>query len=194
MRKILFIHGLASSGAYKTTATLHSLLRPCEVIAPDVPIDPAEALPMLRRLCDAEQPDLIVGLSLGAFWAQKLRGWRKVCINPDLHVSRLLRTMVGEQPYLSPRRDGATTFLVTPAICDAYEQIEARQFDAFDDLLMPLDERERALTTGLFADHDEIVHCHDEFLLHYPLTTHVYPGTHLPTFRELKQYMVEYMV
>ena len=181
--KLLFIHGLASSGAYKTADTLRILFRPCEVLAPDVPIDPAEAFAMLSQLCRTEQPDLVVGLSLGAFWAQKLRGYRKICINPDLHVSRLLRTMVGEQPYLSPRRDGATTFTVTTDICDRYEALEQTQFDALTD-------DERAMTYGLFADHDEIVHCHDEFLLHYPGTTRWYPGKHLPTFPEVKAHLL----
>lgn len=181
--KILFIHGLASSGAYKTADTLRILFRPCEVIAPDVPIEPDEAFALLSTLCADKQPDLIVGLSLGAFWAQKLHGYRKICINPDLHVSVLLRTMLGEQPYLSPRKDGATSFVVTPAICDGYQRLEERQFDG-------LDEEERKCTVGMFADADEIVHCHDEFALHYPDTTHWYPGKHLPTFPELKKYLV----
>lgn len=181
--KILFIHGLASSGAYKTADTLRILFRPCEVMAPDVPLDPAEALPLLEGLCRTEQPDLIVGLSLGAFWAQKLRGYKKICINPDLHVSRLLGTMLGEQPYLSPRRDGATTFVVTEAICEAFAALERTQFDGLTD-------DERARTVGLFADHDEIAHCHDEFLAHYPSSTYWYPGKHLPTFPEIKKYLL----
>lgn len=181
--KILFIHGLASSGAYKTADTLRILLRPCEVLAPDVPIEPDQALPMLQMLCATEQPDLIVGLSLGAFWAQKLRGYKKICLNPDLHVSVLLGTLLGEQPYLSPRQDGATTFVITPEICEGYRRLEAQQFEGLDAV-------ERNVTVGLFADADEIVHCHDEFALHYPNTTHWYPGKHLPTFPELKKYLL----
>ena len=91
--------------------------------------------------------------------------------------------MVGEQPYLSPRRDGETTFTVTTDICDRYEALEQTQFDALTD-------DERAMTYGLFADHDEIVHCHDEFLLHYPDTTRWYPGKHLPTFPEVKAHLL----
>lgn len=181
--KILFIHGLASSGAYKTADTLRILFRPCEVLAPDVPIEPDEALAMLRSLCAGEHPDLIVGLSLGAFWAQKLHGYRKICINPDLHVSVLLRTMLGEQPYLSPRKDGTTSFIVTSDICDGYQRLEERQFDG-------LDEEECNRTVGMFADADEIVHCHDEFAHYYPHTTHWYAGKHLPTFSELKKHLL----
>ena len=45
--KILFVHGLASSGAYKLADMLRITLK-AEVVAPDVPIDPDEALGMLR--------------------------------------------------------------------------------------------------------------------------------------------------
>ena len=107
--KVLFIHGLASSGAYKMASSLRILLKGSEVIAPDVPIEPGEALNLLEGICRDERPDLIVGLSLGGFWAQKLRGYRKILVNPDFHISRLLRTMIGEREYLSPRRDGALT-------------------------------------------------------------------------------------
>jgi len=180
---ILFIHGLASSGAYKTANTLRTLFRPCTVISPDVPIEPELALPMLQRICQECRPDLIVGLSLGGFWAQKLRGYRKILINPDFHVDRLMRTMVGEVKYLSPRSDGAVSFRLTDEICDAYERLAAEGFDG-------LTEEEIALTDGMFADCDELVHCGPEFELHYPGRAHSYPGAHLPTFPELKKYLI----
>ena len=181
--RILFVHGLASSGAYKTAESLRILFRPSEVVAPDVPIDPEEALPMLRGICAETQPDLIVGLSLGGFWAQKLRGYRKICINPDFHPSVRLHTKMGENTWLSSRRDGASTFTVTPAICQGYAVVEKDQFDRLTD-------EERTLTAGLFADHDELVDGYDEFALHYPGSAHRYPGRHLPIFPELRDYLV----
>lgn len=181
--KILFIHGLASSGAYKMASSLRILLRPCEVVAPDVPIDPDKALRMLLGLCASERPDLVVGLSLGGFWAQKLRGERKILVNPDFHVSRLLRTKIGENEYLSPRADGAVTFLIDEDICSRYEVLERMQFDS-------LPSGEQGLTRGMFALQDELVHCGDEFELHYPGCGTYYPGGHLPTFPELKKYLL----
>lgn len=181
--KVLFIHGLASSGAYKMASSLRILLKPCEVIAPDVPIDPHEALQMLTSICRAEKPELVVGLSMGGFWAQKLRGCRKILVNPSFHTSSLLRSMIGEVEYLSPRADGATSFTVTPEICDAYEALEAVQYDG-------LDETEIALTRGLFADADERVRWQQEFEAHYPGRSVSYPGGHLPSFPQLKQYLV----
>lgn len=183
MTKILFIHGLASSGAYKTADTLRILFKPCEVIAPDVPIEPDNALEMLHSVCNELNPDLIVGLSLGGFWAQKLRGYRKILINPDFHVSSLMRTLIGPVKYLSPRRNGAEYFNITDEICDFYEQLEVSEFTG-------LTEEERAITRGMFASDDEIVHCSDEFEAHYPGCGITYPGKHLPTFPELKKNLI----
>ena len=67
-------------------SSLRILLKGSEVIAPDVPIEPSDALAMLEGICSSERPDLIVGHSLGGFWAQKLRGFRKVLVNPDFHT------------------------------------------------------------------------------------------------------------
>ena len=137
-----------------------------------------------------ERPDLIVGLSLGGFWAQKLRGYRKILVNPDFHISRLLRTMTGERAYLSPRRDGALTFTVTDALCDEYARLESVEFDG-------LASEEVALTTGMFADRDEMVNCKDEFEAYYPGRSRSYPGTHLPNYPEIKKYIlpvIEYEV
>lgn len=188
--KVLFIHGLASSGAYKMASSLRILLKGSEVIAPDVPIEPGEALSLLEGICRDERPDLIVGLSLGGFWAQKLRGYRKILVNPDFHISRLLRTMTGEREYLSPRRDGALTFTVTDALCDEYARLESVEFDG-------LASEEVALTTGMFADRDEMVNCKDEFEAYYPGRSRSYPGTHLPNYPEIKKYIlpvIEYEV
>lgn len=180
--KVLFLHGLASSGRYKMASTLRILLKGSEVIAPDIPIDPDEALTLIRQICTKEQPDIIVGLSMGGFLAQKLRGFRKLLVNPDFHISRLLRTMKGEVKYLSPRADGALAFVITDEICAAYERLEALQFDA-------LDEQEIRLTRACFADADELVRCGDEFAVHYPGQAVSYPGGHLPDFPQTSKYI-----
>lgn len=181
--KILFIHGLASSGAYKMASTLRILIKGSEVISPDVPIEPDEALDLLEGICRDEDPDLVVGLSLGGFWAQKLRGRRKILINPDFHISALLESMIGEVKYLSPRADGAEFFSITQGICDGYRKLEEGQFK-------DVGPEEAALTTGIFADRDEMVDCRPEFELHYPGRSHVYPGTHLPDYPHTKRYIL----
>ena len=177
--KILFLHGLASSGAYKMADMLRQLMKPCEVLAPDLPIEADAALALARELCAAEQPDLVVGLSWGGFLAQKLRGQRKA-------LSRLLRTKTGTVEYLSPRRDGARSFEITEEICRQYELLEQEEFDGLTD-------EERALTLGLFADGDELVHCGPEFARHYPGRAVFYPGHHLPVYPEMKYQIVPFL-
>lgn len=138
---------------------------------------------MLRGIIEEEEPDLVVGLSLGGFLAQKLRGVRKILINPDLHPSILLSSKMGEVEYLSPRKDGARSFFIDEDIVKGYKALEDVQFEA-------LDESEIELTDGMFADEDEMVRCGDEFEAHYPGKAHAYPGKHLPTFPEIKQYLL----
>lgn len=181
--KILFIHGLASSGAYKMASSLRILLKGSEVIAPDVPIRLKEALDLIDGICRNEDPDLVIGLSWGGFLAQKLRGRRKMLVNPDLHISELLRTKIGVQEYLSPRRDGETTFTITEEIVNEYSDAEETQFEG-------LAQVEINMTTGVFALNDEIVHCGPEFEKHYPGQARYYPGGHLPNYPEIKNYIM----
>ena len=181
--RILFIHGLASSGRYKMADQLRILLKGAEVLAPDVPSEPLEALPFLQNLCRDYKPDLIVGHSLGGFWAQKLRGWRKALVNPTFHIAEFLRERIGGMEYLSPRADGATSFRISEEMCMAFERLEETEFDA-------LDQAEKDLTLAFFGDKDEIVRQSSEFEAHYGKTGILYPGRHQPVFPEMKEFIV----
>ena len=65
------------------------------VIAPDLPIDPDEALAMLRDLVATERPDIVIGTSMGGMFAQQLYDCRKILVNPAFHVSRTMRRQIG---------------------------------------------------------------------------------------------------
>ena len=82
MKTILYIHGLSSSGASGTARHLQDLLPETRVIAPDLPIDPDEALAMLRDLVATERPDIVIGTSMGGMFAQQLYDCRKILVNP----------------------------------------------------------------------------------------------------------------
>lgn len=173
--RILFLHGLASSGAYKLADLLRINLK-AEVLAPDLPIEPDQALQKINELIGREQPDLVVGLSWGGFLALRLTYPRIAVINPDLHISRVLREHIGPMEYLSPRKDGETQFLITEELCRRYEELEQEGPAAPSPL-------------GLFAADDELVHCGAEFESLYPGCSKSYPGKHLPTFPEVKKYL-----
>lgn len=71
MQKIVYLHGLGSSGATQTADYLRNKLPEVEVISPDIPLRPEEALQVLNRLCYEVKPDIIVGTSMGAMYAQQ---------------------------------------------------------------------------------------------------------------------------
>ena len=50
--KLIYFHGFGSSGASGTVDLLRKIFPSGEIIAPDIPVDPEEALPMLKQLVD----------------------------------------------------------------------------------------------------------------------------------------------
>jgi hypothetical protein len=73
MKKIIFLHGFFASGSCLPALTLKEALQgKAEVLTPDLPMDPTEALAFIHDLCDRERPDLLVGNSCGSFYAQML--------------------------------------------------------------------------------------------------------------------------
>ena len=45
------------------------------MVAPDLPLEPEEALDLLQKVCEQEQPDLIIGTSMGGMFSEILRGY-----------------------------------------------------------------------------------------------------------------------
>lgn len=158
--KILYIHGLSSSGSSSTARNLQALLPDYSVLSPDLPVAPQEALDMLRRLCELEQPQLIIGTSMGGMFAQQLRGYKKILVNPAFHVSEFMRTQIGVHEFLNPRRNGETHYEITSDLCDAYQKVEIGQFSDITGF-------DKENTYALFGTKDTLVHGYDEFMSHY---------------------------
>lgn len=159
--KIIYFHGFASSGATGTAESLHRMLPEVQVISPDIPVDPSEALPYLRSLCEQEQPDLIIGTSMGAMYAQQMFGFRKILVNPSFNMSTLSKVFrTGEHKFLNGRKDNAKTFKITKEIIQKQNMMERQQFKG----ITPFD---RENTYGLFGIHDTTVNCYDLFKKYY---------------------------
>lgn len=189
--KIIYFHGFASSGATGTAQLLRQMLPEDEIIAPDIPMDPAEALPFLKLFIAEQHPDLIIGTSMGGMYAQQMRGFRKICVNPAFNMSGLSKVLKpGVFKYLNGRKDSAKEFKVTRETIQHYFVMERKQFDGITDW-------ERENTWGLFGVNDEHPSCYDLFRKHYPNATR-YEGGHqlnekalrsavLPLVREIKE-------
>ena len=127
--KIMYFHGFASSGASGTVQLLRQMLPKVEVVAPDIPVDPAEALPFLKQLCKQEQPDLVIGTSMGGMYAQQMRDFHRILVNPAFTMSTMSKVLkTGEHPFFNGRYDGAKTFKITKDIIQHHNQMERQQF------------------------------------------------------------------
>lgn len=69
-KKIMYIHGFMSSAQSGTVDILRRMLPDATVVAEDIPLHPAEAMAMLRDMAQREQPDLIIGTSMGGMYAR----------------------------------------------------------------------------------------------------------------------------
>ena len=149
--KLIYFHGFASSGASGTVQLLRKMLPSAEVIAPDIPVDPDEALPMLQALVETEQPDIIIGTSMGGMYAQQMHGHLRICVNPAFRMSTMSKTLrTGEHKWLNGRKDGAKTFRVTADIMKHFNLMERKQFDG----ITPED---KELCYGIFGINDQYV-------------------------------------
>ena len=163
--KLLYVHGFASSGSSGTVMTLRRHLSAWRVIAPDLPVDPFEALEMLRALVETEKPDVVVGTSMGGMYTQQLWGVPRIIVNPSFEMSRsLLFGKMGKNKYTAKRQDGATEFRIDKAVVERFKLMEKTQFDGVNDA-------EKALVTALFGDKDPVVNF-------YPLMSELYGKEH----------------
>lgn len=150
--KLLYVHGFASSGSSGTVMALRRYLTGWTIIAPDLPLDPFEALELLRSIIATESPDIVVGTSMGGMYAQQLWGIPRIVVNPSFEMSRsLLFGKMGRNKYMSKRKDGAKEFKVDKMLVDKFKMLEKAQFDGVND-------EEKSLVIGLFGDKDPIVH------------------------------------
>ena len=148
----MYVHGFASSGSSGTVMTLRRHMAGWRVVAPDLPVDPFEALELLRRMVDEEQPDIVVGTSMGGMYTQQLWGVPRIVVNPSFEMSRsLLFGKMGRNKYMSKRQDGATEFRIDRTVVERFKEMEKHQFEGITD-------EEKALVVGLFGDKDPVVH------------------------------------
>ena len=181
MKKILYLHGFGSSGASGTVELLRrefwDRAEPAHraaVVAPDIPVDPLEAMPMLEALAYDEMPDLIVGTSMGGFYAQQLHGFTRICVNPAFWISKKYDVLyVGKHKWLNSRKNGDLVFHVTKDTIAHFQEAEEHQFDGVSD-------DDCTLCHGLFGDEDTLLsdQTRPVFEQHYPGMSHVFAGGH----------------
>ncbi len=163
MKKVLYIHGFASAGSTGSATQMrnHLYSKGVQVISPDVPVSPLEAISFLKDLVEKERPDLIVATSMGALYAEQLKGFPRILVNPSFHMARLLTFRgLGKREFRNKRQDGQTEFRVDKEMIQAFQQVEKESFKG-------ITPEEKRLVWGLFGKQDKLVNCQADFSKHY---------------------------
>ena len=186
MKKILFLHGFYASGQCVPAVTLREAFAgKADVLTPDLPMHPNEALAFICELTDSEKPDLLIGNSCGAFYAQMIASTRPLPAllgNPHFRMSEFLSQRIGQHEYKSPRKDGNQSFVIDETLVGEFAALEATQFDNCNPGC-------RDRVWGLFGEQDTLAHFEPLFLTHYSHSFH-FPGAHTPTAPEVRTWYV----
>lgn len=152
-KTIAYFHGFGSSSLTNSAKFLRENLPEFNVIAPDIPIDPAEALPFLKNYCAANKVDLVVGTSMGGMYAMQMTECRRFCVNPALQLSQVEGLLTeGTFEFFQPTADGRTHFTITRDIIRHFQEMEHHLFDGFTP-------ENACRCWGFFADGDTLVNC-----------------------------------
>lgn len=185
-RKVIFLHGFFASGACTPAQALQeSLSNKAQVLTPDLPLHPREALSFLRQLCQQEAPDALVGNSNGSFLAQIIaseNGLPALLGNPYFEMTKFLTERIGPHEYKSPRANGNQHFVIDQPLIDEFAEVQLHQWDHYQPA-------NREHIWGIFGENDHLAHYEPLFLKYYPHSWH-FPGGHTPTADEVHQYYV----
>ena len=161
--KVLYIHGFASAGSTGSATQLRNHFYPkgVQVLSPDVPVEPLRAIAFLRDYVVEHQPDLVVATSMGAMYAEQLRGIKRILVNPSFHMAKLLTFRgMGRQEFRNKREDGAKDFKVDKQMIAEFKEVEKQSF-------LGITSEEKQLVWGLFGTMDKNVNCQPDFRKHY---------------------------
>ena len=173
--KVLYFHGFASAGSSGTATHLRNMLYEygVEVISPDIPVKPSEALTHLRQLVAEQKPDLIVGTSMGGLYTELMYGVPRIMVNPSFHMARHLTFQgMGRHTFFNKRQDGARDFMVDKEMIAQFKEVEKESFKG-------VNAQEKEIVWGLFGKNDKFVNCQPDFKKAYG-TEHfqIFDGEH----------------
>lgn len=180
-KKIMYNHGFGSSAASGTVKRIAETFPNARVVAFDLPLHPEEAIELLRRKVKEEQPDLIIGSSMGGMYTEMLYGFDRICVNPAFEMGQTMKEhqLTGKQVWMNPREDGEKEFIVTKALEKEYRDFTEQCFSGLEAISAADKAREQQRVRGLFGDKDDVVNTFELFRAHYPQAIRFHGGHRL---------------
>ena len=187
MKTIIYFHGFGSSGQSSTVKHLRKKLPQYTVLAPDIPVNPSEALPFLKKYCEENSPDLIIGTSMGGMYAMQMHNYTRICVNPALRMSELPDILKpGTFKYFKPPQNGETHFTITEETIQQFREMEAHMYDDYNQM-------NRHFCWGFFGDNDTTVNCREEFEKHFAPNITTFQGGHRMNNRTLDEVVLPFV-
>jgi len=120
----LYIHGMGSGAKSGTRSSLSHYLPQYEWLCPELPLDPQQAMAVLRDYQQVFQPALIVGTSLGGLFTLFLEADIKIAVNATYNIDTTLRRLgYGKHKFHCEREDGATEYVIDEPLVQAYRHL-----------------------------------------------------------------------
>ena len=183
-KKLMYLHGSASAGySHTSMGILKCIPADWQLLTPDCPVDAEECLKMLKELVENERPDVIIGASQGGYYAQMLKGYKRICVNPAFDLSKDEDVRVAKHNFAVNRQDAIQQYVITPEMHEGYRRLEEHQFDDIRDF-------DREYCYGLFGDNDEDWGYCKEIFAKYYKHIHTFPGGHRMEDAEIAEYLL----
>ena len=155
--KILYLHGIGSGANANTARQIAKHFPDDVVLAPELPVMPKDAFDFILKLQKVEQPNLVIGTSLGGFYARYLHGPIKILVNPAMSADDVVNAVgYGEHDFLKPRESGEKTYVVDESFVNQLLEISDKQEAFIDDEML-------AETFALFGTGDIVVSNYELF-------------------------------
>jgi len=158
-KKILYLHGIGSTGEGDTVKMLRERYPESEIISPELPASPKEAMVYINTLREEHHFNLVIGASLGGFYAMTLGGPIKILINPAMFASTDIPKAIGygEHPYFKERIDGQKTYVIDDEYVAELKEIEDKYFNYCEDDEFVYE------TYAIFGTEDDVVSHIEDF-------------------------------
>lgn len=153
MKRILYIHGIGSTGGGNTVDRIRKTFTNVIVDSPEIPTMPKEAFKLIEKMVTENHYDIIIGTSLGGFYAMMISGIPKILINPAMKAVEDIPNAIGygEHEYLRERKSGEKTYIINDNYVDELKYLEDRFFNEW------IDNEYIYETTAIFGTNDTLI-------------------------------------